>query len=307
MNKIIPKRYNTLNCIENCFANICDAYGIDYRPLFLFSWDFGYDTTKTTIGERVHYRHNRGLGIDDYVEIAFKYLNIHCVKQPAEHVLNKSQTENSQIYLIGADSFNCKWNLAYHKYHYPHYFLMEKTDMRGGENIVVIDSFSSLDIHHITRDRLNTINTLHRICISENTIDTTLEQKNLMHSYLEFISSNVQNRVYDKIKTFAYELLNVNDISELSPQITDIANAFIVRRLSYIVNSRYNSILLLEYLDLNEISPYMKSIHEQWETIKNLFIRILISKNTNKIVRASELIMNVAHDENSLATRLLGG
>jgi hypothetical protein len=36
-NHISVKRYLTHNCVENCIANLCDYYEIDFRALFLFS------------------------------------------------------------------------------------------------------------------------------------------------------------------------------------------------------------------------------------------------------------------------------
>ncbi len=308
MSKVIPKRYNTLNCIENCIANICDTYGIDYRPLFLFSWDFGYDQSKATVGERIHYRNNYELDLDDYVKIASDYLKINCEEHTLEYDLCGSQIRNNQIYMVNIDSFDCKWNLAYQKYHYSHYFLIEKTVMEDYVNIEGIDSFSSLNIQHITVDCLNAIRKLYCISILENNIDMQSYQKQLKQRYLEFISSNIQKGIYNNINIFAHELLEADDINNLSPQMIDITNAYIIRRLSYIANSRYNTILLFKYLCLDKmLVSDMESIYGKWESIKNLFIKMLISKNMKRISQASELIMSIAYDEESLATRLLKG
>ena len=107
---------------------------------------------------------------------------------------------------------------------------------------------------------------------------------------------------------FACELFEIDDIHSLSPQIVDISNAYIIRRLSYIANSRYNTMLLFKYLCLDdEIIENMKNIYGEWEAVKNHFIKILASKNISRIGQASEIIKSIAYAEENLAAKVLKG
>lgn len=305
MKKIQPNRYKTLNCIENCFANVCDAYNIDYRPLFLLSWDFGYDASKPTIGERIHYHNNHELGINDYIDIASKYLRLHCEENISECGLSESTIQDNHFYIISTDSFDCKWNLAYRKYHYPHYFLVEKVDVTN--SIVGIDSFSSSDLQYPTADYLKTFRKFYRICLFETNTERLWHQE-FKQKYSELISSHIRIGTFNKMNYFACELLEIDDIHSLSPQIVDISNAYIIRRLSYIANSRYNTMLLFKCLCLDdEIIENMKNIYGEWETVKNHFIKILVSKNVSRISQISEIIKRIACAEENLAAKVLKG
>lgn len=305
MKKILPNRYKTMNCIENCFANVCDAYSIDYRPLFLLSWDFGYDDTKPTIGERIHYHNSHELEIDNYIDIAFKYLRLNCEENISECGLSKSTIQEDHFYIISTDSFDCQWNLAYQKHHYQHYFLVEKMDVTN--SIVGIDSFSSSSLQYLTADYLKTLRKFYRICFLENKADRFWQQE-FKRTYSEFILSQIQIGIFNKMNFFACELLELDDIHSLSPQIIDISNTYIIRRLNYIANSRYNTMLLFKYLCLDdEIIQNMKNIYGEWEAVKNHFIKMLVSKNISRIGQASEIIKSIAYAEENLAAKVLKG
>lgn len=113
MSTISPKRYRTLNCIENCIANVCDKYAVDFSPLFLFSWDFGYDTSRTTIGERIHYHNDYNWGLDNYIKISEEYLNLIFTEKSINGNPFETYIRPNQIYMISIDSYDCNWNLAY--------------------------------------------------------------------------------------------------------------------------------------------------------------------------------------------------
>lgn len=293
-----------MNCIENCFANICDVYSIDYRPLFLLSWDFGYDGSKPTIGEQIHYRNNYKLGLEDYINIASQYLSLHCEENILEQGLTESKIQDNHFYIISTDSFDCKWNVAYQKYHYPHYFLIEKVD---DNSVIGVDSFSSPELQYPAIDYLKKLKKFYRISFLETNKDA-FRQQQLKQRFYKFISSNIRKEIFNKINNFAVKLLEIDNIHSLSPQIVDISNAYIIRRLSYIANSRYNTMLLFKYLCMDdEIIQNMKNIYGEWEAVKNHFIKILVSKNMSRIGQASEIIKSIAYAEENLATKVLKG
>ena len=302
MSMILPKRYRTLNCIENCIANVCDKYAVDFSPLFLFSWDFGYDTSRTTIGERIHYHNDYNWGLDNYTKISEEYLNLIFTEKSINSNPFETYIRPNQIYMISIDSYDCNWNLAYRKYHYPHYFLLEKSE-RGA---VAVDSFSTLDVQLPNSETINSIKGFY--CISPTPTDNKKQIVDLQNIYYNTINANLNKNIFGDIQKFANDLSTIKNITALSPQISDVSNAYIVRRLSYIANSRYNTSLLFRYLnfDLNFIKG-MKNIFILWESIKGLFIKALISRNMKNIDTARDLIVQVANEEMWLASHLLNG
>jgi hypothetical protein len=300
MSGIAPKRYNTLNCIENCIANICDINEVNFSPLFLYSWDFGYDNSKATIGENLHYHSDFSLGLDNYIYIAENYLNVKFEKRSLYVGVSNIDIQQDLIYMISTDSYDCRWNLAYHKYHYPHYYLIEKSK-RG---VKATDSFSTLDIQPVDSEVWRTIKDIY--CISHTFVNTNKQIDDMRSRYIEIIRRNLSKNIFDDIHKFSRELRVIRDFNTLSPQVNDISNSYIVRRLSYITNSRYNTSLLFQYLNFDSIFiKSMGDIFVLWESIKGLLIKTLISRNSNNITKACDMISRVAEDEIELAHKFL--
>lgn len=294
---LTPKKYGTLNCIENSIANICDAYAINFCPLFIFSWDFGYDSTKLTIGEKLHYHNDYMLGLENYFAISKDYLGLVFIETVS--MFDEYEENSNMIYMVNVDSYDCSWNSAYHRYHYPHYFLIKKD---GEGETVAIDSFSTLNMPIITVDLLEKNKTIYSVSF-KNRKRSFEDIKDLYH---EIIKANYHNDVFRGIQAFADDLEKIDNIEFLSPQIDDVSNSYIVRRLSYIANSRYNSSLLFRYLNYDIcVIKGMEDIFSLWTSIKNLFVKILLSRNSILFNRAYQMIINVAEKEELLAVDIL--
>lgn len=303
MGKICYRRYNTLNCIENCIANICDSYKVEFTPLFLYSWDFCYDEREATIGERIRL-HDQGLNIVDYIVLSQMYLGIDIREIPLQKVFSIDNLEEDEIYLINLDSFNCFWNEAYRKYHYSHFYLMERISNKIRE----VDSFSSYDV--LSSDSNSHLNCIEKgyICLMQTDYESEKIRRLqcIKERLLEFLSDNYYRGIYDQIREFARDIGRVKTIDELTPQASDLINTQILRRLSYIANSRYNIILLLQKLQFNQaVIDQMNLIYEKWEIIKNYSIKMLISKKVYKITLIRDLIMDVADHEDRLVKKLV--
>ena len=66
MNTNINRQKNPhLNCIENCLMLVCQKASIDHFPMFLKSWDFGYNPNKSDIGQMIHYHRNFDFNINN--------------------------------------------------------------------------------------------------------------------------------------------------------------------------------------------------------------------------------------------------
>ncbi|OGI07987.1 MAG: hypothetical protein A2Y40_06655 [Candidatus Margulisbacteria bacterium GWF2_35_9] len=301
MSKITPNKYSTYNCIENCIANICELNNVNHIPLFLFSWDFGYNQSKSTIGEKIHYHYSCDIDFEKTINLSKKYLNIQIInnKLNSEEIIENVLGGKNLI--INIDSFDCSWNLAFQKFHYNHYYLLSKNSTTN--EIIAIDSYSSPDIIFIDKNTLRkTLNT-YSIDLYSN-INKSLQE--LKSEFLNICLSNIQKNIFELMREFGNDLLKINSIQDLSPQITDVSNSHIIRRLSYIANSRFNVMSLLSLLNYNhKYILVMGEIHNEWEKLKNLFIKIIISKRTNLTLQAIEKIFYISKIEEKLCSNII--
>jgi hypothetical protein len=307
MNKIFPKRYGTFNCIENCIANICDPAKINSNPLFLYSWDFGYNLSQTFIEDRLHYRYSCSMAITNYIPLSEAYLNIKIMPVPLNIQEIKSRCFKGEAYIFEIDSYNCPWNLAYQKFHHMHHFLITCDPVNSHEkNLVVIDSFSTSDIIVFNEEILEHVKSVHLVEIIPCIDSESATKQKLRNEFTRFIVSNKEKGVYDLINCFINDLRLVESVDQLTQQATDISSSTMIRRLSYISNAKYNTASLMNYLSIDDgIIARMNALHDEWESIKNYFIKILLSKRVKLLKQASETLLLIVKEENDLAETVM--
>jgi hypothetical protein len=305
LKKIVPQRYNTHNCIENCIANYCDAIGVDFNPIFLYSWDFGYDKTQTTVGERLHYHYSCEMNFENYIRLSERYLNILFKPYRVDANELKLKCAVGSVFVVKMDSFDCPWNLAFQRYHYTHYYLLI-SNHAPSPKLVAIDSFSSLETISIYSDNLLYAKECYMLGYKQGENNEASLKQKMKNDLFQFISTNVENGVFDLIDQFNADLQFIQFIDDLSPQISDISSCFIIRELSYISNSRYNTASLISYLMLDDAwGVKFKFLHEKWESLKNYFIKIIISKKIGMLRQANEFISSIVQAETELAQEIL--
>lgn len=307
MKTILPYKYSTYNCIENCIANVCDAVDIVHLPIFINSWDFNYRTSKLTIGERLYDSHSDNERLKDYFYTSSLYLNIDFISEPLIYEKLYKKCINGKIYLIEIDSYDCDWSPAYKKYHYPHYFILNG-DLNGEKdtdknNLFIIDSYTTPNLINFDSNILNRAKNCFKIDIPY--YKNILTKTDLKDDFFNFVESNLRQGVYDKIESFANDILLCKSLEELTPHILDISNSYIIRRLSYIVNSRKNVLLLMKYLEQSsQILFEFQLLIEKWENLKNYFIKIIISNKIHSLSKASDIIYSIALLEKKIAKNL---
>lgn len=303
MNKRIQvKRYKTHNCVENCLANLCDSYGIDFRPLFLFSWDFGFKITEPILENGIHYHSEFNISIDNFFDTYYE-ISKKCFNMPFIHVSNKisdimSLLFNGNIILIKTNAYHIPWSLAYQRYHVPHSFLITYNLIQ--KSINVVDSFSSnniIDLKNLENLYIETSLLVHVLKDEKNNCSPNW----LKNNYLWILRSNIKNGVYNAIANFSNGLNRIRSIEQLTENSDDLPNSILIRRLSSIANARYNTKCLFEYLQFETVYiDAMNGIYTKWESIKNMFIKILLSKNIKLISQIKQELIVLANLENNL-------
>jgi hypothetical protein len=210
---------------------------------------------------------------------------------------------DGNMVLITADSYSLPWSLVFQKHHITHVFLL-KYDF-DKKLIDVIDSFSS--------DVIMELEDLNGLIIKECSVVNILKKCNnidlhivLKKKYMTILESNIKNGVYNLIKDFADELWKIDSIEKLTKNSDDLLGAILLRRLNYIVNSRYNTKSFFEYLQLSDkFIDDMNEIYIKWESVKNMFIKVLISKRLNLLSKISQELLVIADLEKDLCNRII--
>lgn len=303
---ILPKRYPTQNCLENCIANYCDAINEDFRAMFLFSWSFGYHVLKVKEGERLDYPHSFNLDYDGYILLYEKlYPNISLKSVDIDVKTLYQKCLEGAVFAIGIDSFDCHWNLAYHKYHYQHYYLLT-INIDKPENFIAIDSFSTLEVIDFDKNILNYSKKCYIIEQTQVEVNKDILRKKIIKEFYEVLLSTEKKELSDSINKFKYELQNIKSIDNLFPITSDASNTFLIIRLSYISNSRYNTKLFFEYINLdNSYIESIQNIYERWEILKNIFIKIFISRNVKLLIQVSSELTNILNLEKKLCEDII--
>ena len=128
----------------------------------------------------------------------------------------------------------------------------------------------------------------------------------LKDRYIALLESNITNGVFKSIKNFSNELNNIKSIDNLTKNSNDLSNVLLLRKLSQIANGRYNTKSFFEYLCLS--SGYidaMNTIYTNWESVKNLFIKVIISQNLKLIPKIKQELHVIANLENDLCHTII--
>lgn len=302
MKNIIPKKYNSCNCIENSIANYCDSCNVDFTPLFLLSWDFEYDNSKSALGERIHYHSNHVINIKETFDIMHEYIGISC--HEIQHLTQSTIIEkilDGYVIFACMDSYNIPWNSVYQKYHYDHYFLITNILLEE-KKLVVIDSFSLTEVMFHDFDIINAFIKCYWIEFSI----PTKERQAIVEDFLDKCKKNLESDMFNKIRLFANEFGANDNIDFLSSEIVDIGNSYAVRRISHIANSRFNTALLLkDIFKDNNYDKNMMRIYTEWESVKNLLIKILLSSKSTLLQQMSTKIKQIADLEEEINSKII--
>jgi hypothetical protein len=300
---ILVKRYITHCCVENAMANLCDHFKIDFRPLFLFSWDLGFKTTAPILADNIHYYSNFDVCAEHYFEFAKLYLGLVCnaVNNDATDITNLLIDGN--IVLITSNAYNLPWNSEVPRVSWPHTFTVKYDSVK--KIINVTDSFYSDDIVDLENLNEFNIDQCFSVKIAQH-IQNEITPVLVRDRYFDILKYNNKNEIYNSIEKFSNWLDVVDSIEKLTNDPSYSSNALLVRKLRTIANGRYNTKCLFEYLRWpDKYINAMSNIHIKWELVKNMFIKIIISKKLELISKIKKELLIIANLERNLCHEIV--
>lgn len=306
-NNIPVKRYITHNCVENCIANLCDFYKIDFRPLFLFSWDFSFKANESILENSIHYHSEFDISnehfFDAYYDISKSYFNMSFIPVGNDKVDMMSLLIQGNIILIKSDSYYLPWNLAYKKYHIPHSFVAKYDSIM--KLTKVTDSFCSNNI--IELENLQDI--MMEKCLLVKILENRKNRNTsilLKSRYLAVLENNIKNGVYHAISNFSNQIERIDSIGQLTQNLDDLSHSLFIRRLSNITNARYNTKCFFEYLQWsNNFIEAMDYIYTKWESVKNMFLKIFLSQKLKLTLQVKQELFALSNLENDLCCKII--
>jgi len=281
---------------------LCDYYRIDFRPLFVNSWDFGFNNNESILEKQIDFNSNFDWCLECF-KISKTYFNMSFIPINNIEIDIMNSLRDGKIILLQADAYNLPWNLAFLKYHSHHYFIA-KFDF-DNNLISVTDSFcSEKKIELPSLDGLNILECRIVQLLGNGQDETTPIL--LRAGYHIIMESNIHNNIFNSIRHFGDELEKIDSIEKLTKCTDDLTHSIFLRKLKNISDERYNVKCFFEYIQLsNKYVDSMGVIYNKWKTIETMFVKILVSKKLNSITRIREEIYFVAKLENDLCNAII--
>ena len=133
---IEPYYSSTNSCVENLQISICKMLNRDFRNMYAYSWNFGYDQAPELLADRIKISRDRQM-MNREEEYALETL---CGIRTIWHVNSKSkeflkivkkEIKEGRPVAMGIDIYSCYWHRFYHKYHFLHFCLIIGIDEEG--------------------------------------------------------------------------------------------------------------------------------------------------------------------------------
>lgn len=265
------------HCIEDVVMNYCIAYGLPYVYMYTSSWFFNYQKDMDIIGNRITIKSD-----DEFI--------------PGEHVLRKVlkvavkelhlcesifKDDQSNEFVVGLyNSKYCNWDDSYGNSDIPHSFIVKDID----NNFLNIDD-PYLEAQNIQLDADNFLKNGGKLF----TINHSNEIMESDRYVLDYMLSKVDEH-FANLSLFMNDLKDDIDVKKEYGSTSEVLYTPLVKQVEYIVNSRINLSKLLRYIsckrnisDLNRLAIMMNSLADDWKMTKRLFIKLLLTRNTQKM------------------------
>lgn len=288
--------YKSFDCIDTILWNSVKLIkNRNAELIFLHAWKLHYlDYHKHVdmpLGKRIFLEYGDDFPntyqnklLREYYGISFKQLD------------DVAQVNVDSPMCIKMDTYYCRWNPYYQKYHVPHYFIaVQHTD--GG--LLCMDTYIRQEPVVFKCEDYSKVE--QAFIIVEDEIGRYHDKVKIKH----MIRREEGHCYFENIRLFADELLyNPNvlkDIFDISRSDTNL----LIRKIKYISDQRYNFIYSLRYLygesRLMEpiLSGYM-NIHKLWKKIRMLLIYCKETQSVEKLQTIATLLKSLSEEEEIL-------
>lgn len=112
------------NCLDIALANVTRFFQKDHELMFLGAWGFRFsDNENLPMGKRLKtdWQCTR-----EYLSLFHGIQSVMTeISEPsAQQDIIFAELQDKKTVVVKMDAYKCKWNLAYSRYHIPHYFVI---------------------------------------------------------------------------------------------------------------------------------------------------------------------------------------
>lgn len=265
------------DCHQSVMANIAAYYGHDYQTVALGKIAFMYlHESNSSIGERIDALHLRkgskryellGLEREEYQILISSPKELECLLK-----------KNIPV-VVWADLFNCKWNQAYHKYHFEHCYLING---RENDKYLIADPYFEGKCSEQSMEELEEIAN----CCTIYRKKEMPENKWIMieEGIWEDAQYYLEKDMGNKIARFSRDLKNMSFSEEFNYPEVDLYAIPLLDNLKIVGEQREAYVELLKYVGKNrernllESAKYLRCSGELWRKLRIYFMKMVITR-----------------------------
>ena len=268
------------DCYQSAIATVARFFNHDYQIVALGRIGFKYDEDMVeSIGTKIHpYEYRK---FDDFWELIGISQHEYILENDSEQIF-KEHLKNNQPILLWADLYDCYWNLAFNKYHFPHCYLLNGYE-KNKENVV----FSGQDSFFDTQEIKQTFGQIRRMTSKYNVFEVYKKQYNYYEKIFDEVKKDAEyyflNESGMNIGRFAEDLQRVNFEKENKYGTRDLYAVPLIDNLKIVGDRRKAYFVMIKFLsnvckkNMYNILEGLNSTYKKWEVVRIILIKKMMS------------------------------
>lgn len=291
------------NCYQTAIVTVANLYKRDYQMMAMGKWCFHYESEKE---ERIGNKLEPYYGRDIVGHSFFHGINLNIYKENKNKnrdIIIRLLQENKPI-LIHCDIFTCRWNMAYGKYHVPHFYIIYGY-LEDSGNFICMDPY--LNEKYIECDCMEIFDGIIDFRVMTLKKELHLDEYIFKTELLNDVKFYEVDNTYENINQFAYEIEEYMNLDEeIKGFEKDLFAVPLLDNLRIINMNRKSYIKMLEYINdltnlkLEKIMDKAKICTNEWEYIRVLLIKMIMTREKNILERVVMKINNVNQNERQM-------
>lgn len=296
------------DCYHASIATISMYNRVDFFMLLLGKWNFYYEyVSSKNIGTSLNPYFSRDVdGARMFHGIIIERININS-KSEFRQCLRLHLT-NSIPLMVCSDLFNCFWTVAYNKYHFKHYFIINGYD-EIEDVVYLVDPYFKNIKHKCAFSRMyEIVLNLKKVTFSQKyklTDEIRFELVKDAEFYYKVHSDVMLTHFFTDLK----DHLNID--AEINGCGTDLYAVPLLDNLKIIMNKRKGYLEMLKYISdntdnlidghlLNDISMCCK----YWESLRIILMKKCINKEMNTVNYVESISDSVISFEGNIQKKI---
>lgn len=306
------KKYEGYDCVDLSIAYVCESLKQEYRGMFLGSWGLGFSSQGELIGEKIILERTERFGLLKKIHgISSKQyvnenipLDIYQKLNPVCEYRGRWEDIKGHIKkncLMDIDTFGCRWDKGYKKYHGTHSCIVEHIE---GGLYTIWDSWYEVR-YIISEKELEQI--IQRVIILESDIteesELITELRNMLETKKEMIGDMI--KLKDSLKKVNLE----NEFKGCTK--TTYFHAPLDSKMLHLQEQRMQSYHFYKYLSEKYQNKYFyhiaikfMNISKMWTGLKGEIVMAYLKKETTCGDKLSKMLGNIIYEEDLLLKEL---